>query len=388
MTPIETRIKVVEILEATTGGTARHLEDLALHIDKARFEVSVICSTFRDPAFLVSIAKMKEAGILVEDIPMWRAIRPLHDFVAFFRILKFLKKKKPDIVHTHSSKAGFLGRLAARLAGVCLIVHTPHGFAFEMEVSASAKAFYRCLEGFAARFCDVMICVSNSEKSVAVGAGITTEGKCVVVPNGIKALERESYEQYRIKKRRDMGVKDDQLVVGSVGRITRQKGYEYFVSAAERLAVILPNVTFLLLGDGERSVAIDNLIKQSGMGDRCIFRQAAKDVSHYFSVFDIFVITSLWEGLPYVMLEAMAASCAVVAFNAGGIGDVVRDGDNGMLVDKKDINGLVSAIVRLANNAHMRKELGARSREMVIHDYTLEKMVRQIEHIYNREVPL
>ncbi len=379
------RIRVVEVLEATTGGTRRHLYDLVTHLDRTRFDVSIVCSTLRDPSFLADIEKFRELGIDVIDIPMRRAIRPPCDLIALCRLRRYLARRKPMVVHTHSSKAGFLGRVAAKMAGVDCIVHSPHVFSFEMDLNGLLRAWFFRLEKLVARLTDVMVCVSPSEMRTAVGNRFVLPENCIAVRNGVGVPDVEVCEQDRVKKRKELGLAEDDLVIGSIGRFTKQKGMECFLKAAQKIAGQLPEARFVLIGDGELRDKIERLIAEYGLGDRCLIVRAGDDISSYYPIFDMFVLTSLWEGTPYAMLQAMAAGRAVVAFGTGGIVDVISDGVNGRLVEAKNVEELVSTVCELGKDPQKRNDLGSAARELMVSSYTVEAMVRDVEQVYMRK---
>jgi glycosyltransferase involved in cell wall biosynthesis len=384
MTDDDRRIKIVEVLEATTGGTRRHLYDLVTRLDRTKFDVSVVCSTLRDPAFLGDVQKIRDLGIDVIEIPMRRAISPLRDLIALWRLRSYLLSHKPSVVHTHSSKAGFLGRIAAKLAKVELIVHSPHVFSFEMGVNRLLQALFFRLEKFAARLTDVMVCVSSSEKDAVVRHRFVSPENCIVVKNGVDVTSLEAYERDRIQRRQELGLADE-VVIGSIGRFTRQKGPEYFLAAAKQVAGQLPDAKCVLIGDGELKGEIEGLIEKHDLHSHCVIVDVGDEFPSYYPVFDIFVLTSLWEGMPYAMLEAMAAGRAVVAFSTGGIVDVISDGVNGMLVEPKNIEELASTLCTLGKDPQKRKDLGMAAKELIAGSYTVEAMVRQIEQVYMRE---
>ncbi len=380
----ETRIRVVEILEATTGGTRRHLFDLVTNIDRSRFDVSVICSTLRDPAFVNDIEIIRGLGISVINVPMRREISPVHDLVALWRILSHLRSQRPDVVHTHSSKAGFLGRIAARLAKVKLVVHSPHVFSFQMDGSNLARAFFFRLEQFAARLTDHLVCVSPTERSIAISCKLATDGSCTLVTNGVRSPDPDQCTINRRTKRSELGLNDDDLVIGAIGRFTRQKGFGHLLSAAKLLSDELPRARFVLIGNGELYRDIEQRIRDDGIANRCLAVNTTEDLSAYYPIFDIFLLTSLWEGMPYAMLEAMSTGSAIVAFSTGGVKDVIAHNSNGILVPPHSDTELASAISNLASDPQKRDDLGVAARRLIASDYTLGAMVRHIEEIYGR----
>ena len=372
-------IKVLEVLEATVGGTRRHLLDVVTHLDPARFQVSVVCSVRRDPSFLDDIALMRAKGIRVDIIPMRRALRPLSDLIALLRLVRLMRDGGFDVVHTHSSKAGFLGRLAAKSAGVPCVVHTPHTFPFEMDVSPVARWCYVRLERVAAQFTDRMVCVCPHQRSVA--QSLVGAARVAVIENGIgEPLVVD--EPGRRRRRQELGLGDDCPVVGVVGRFAQQKGHTYFIDAARRVSERLPCVRFLLVGDGELREAIERQIARVGLKDRFIIVGAREDGTDLLPAFDLVVLPSLWEGLPYALLEAMAAGKPVIASRVGGMQDVIQDGVNGWLVPPRDPVALAEAMVKVLENPVLGSKIGDHARETVATRYRIGEMIERLSAVY------
>lgn len=372
-------LRVLEVLEATVGGTRRHLLDVVMHLDPARFEVAVACAVQRDPAFLDDVALMRAKGIRVDIVPMRRAIHPFEDLLALLRLVRLMRGGRFDVVHTHSSKAGFLGRLAARWAGVPRIIHTPHTFPFEMDVHPLVRCGYRWLERLAARFTDRLVCVCPSQKLLA--ESVAGAARVIVIENGIGAPAVVD-EAARLRLRRELGLADDQVVAGVVGRFAAQKGHRYFIQAAGRVAAERPGVRFLLVGEGELRRKIERAIETVGLKDRFILVGARDDVAELLSVFDLVVLPSLWEGLPYVLLEALAAGKPVVASRVGGMQDVLQDGTNGMLVPPRDPVALAQAMLKVLENPVLRSKITNHACEALRQRYRLETMIERLTSVY------
>ena len=372
-------LKVLEVLEATTGGTRRHLRDLVTRLPAGRFEISVACSTRRDPHFLDDLKLMEARGIRVYELPMQRSIRPIGDAMAFGRLLPLIRRGGFDVVHTHSSKAGFLGRLAARFAGVPRVIHTPHTFPFEMDVSRPARFRYFQLERLAARWCDRIVCVCPSQRALA--ESLTEPARVVVIENGIAARPpRDAAERRR--RRRELGLAPDVPVVGVIGRFTLQKGQADFVAAARQVAARLPETRFVLAGDGELKPRLERMILAAGLKDRFTLVEAREDGPELLPVLDVAALPSLWEGLPYVLLDAMAAERAVVASRVGGMSDVIEDGVDGLLVPPKDPAALAEAMMKLVDNEELRSKMGKHARETVMSRYGIDKMIGRLAALY------
>lgn len=373
-------IRVVHILEATTGGTRRHLFDLVTGLDPERFQASVICSTQRDKSFLDDIAEFRARGITVHVVRMVRPISPLLDLVSFLRILSIIRRERYSIVHTHSSKAGFIGRVAAGLLRVPAVIHTAHVFPFEMSVGGLRRAFYFFLERIAARFADRIICVCPCEKDDALQRRLSDESKFVVIENG-SALP-EPVPDAAGMMRRELGLDADSLVIGAVGRFARQKGYRYLVLAAREIAQRLPRARFVLVGDGKLRAEVEHLIERLGLAGKFVLTGRAADARPYYPVFDVFVMASLWEGMPYSLLEAMGSGSAVVATRVGGVADVVSSGETGVLVAPKDPMALAAAVIDLLEHPEQRRALAETARRTVADRYAPHNMVRRVEALY------
>ncbi len=372
-------LKVLEVMEATTGGTRRHLMDIVRHLPASRFEVSVACSTRRDPLFLDDIKVMKAWGIRVHDLPMWRNIRPSGDAIAFVRLLRIIRRGGFDVVHTHCAKAGFLGRLAARAAGVPCIVHTPHTFPFEMHVGRLTRWCYFRLERMAARWCSRIVCVCRSQEAVA--RSVTDPARVVVIENGIVPSPPQDGAE-TLLRRRELGISPEIPVAAVIGRFTLQKGHAGFIEAARRVGSRLPAARFVLVGDGELGPDIEKMILAAGMQERFLMVGAREDVTDLLPALDVVVLPSLWEGLPYSLLEAMAAARGVVATAVGGMPEVVEDGVNGLLVPPGNPVALAEAVVTLLGDGERRSKMGARARETAVSRYGIENMMGRLAALY------
>ncbi len=376
------KAKVLHILEATTGGTRRHLVDLVTHLDPSRYDVSVICSTRRDPSFVRDIELMRAKGVKVSIVQMYRAIRPLADLIAFFRIRTILKQGY-DVVHTHSSKAGFLGRLAASTVETPFVVHTPHVFPFQMMTHPLLKRLYLSLERLAARWTDMLICISREERKAAESLGLLGEEKLRLIENGVVVPPGDAPPPTgNGGLRGELGIPDGTRVVGTAGRCTRQKGHEYLIRAAALVAEQCNNTVFVIVGSGRSRASERALVKHLGLQDNVLFADQRDDLDPFYNAIDVFVMPSLWEGLPYALLEAMSHGLCVVATRVGGMEEAVADGASGLLVPPRDAEALARAIVRTLDEPETREALGAKARDTVSKRFLLSDMVEKVEGIY------
>lgn len=378
------QIRVLHIIEATTGGTRRHLKDLVTHLDPERFDISVICSTQRDRTFLYDIEDMRARGVKVRVVQMVREIHPLSDFLALLKLIRMVQPELYDIVHTHSSKAGFLGRVVGRVKDVSIIVHTPHVFPFEMDVPKIFRTFYLRLERFLAPFTDRFICVCNAGRAVAMQACLAPSLKFTVIENGIEPVEKLSadFTSKSAELQRTLNLTDNNIVIGTVGRLTRQKGHHVLVEAMRIVVSRFPHLRLVMVGEGELEAKIKLLIKDTGLSNYCHIIPPVGTMLHYYSIFDIFVLPSLWEGLPYSLLDAMAMAKPIIASAVGGVPEVIENGKCGLLVPPRDKQALVDTISKLASDIELRYQLGNTSAEVVRKKYRLDEMVKRTEKLY------
>jgi glycosyltransferase involved in cell wall biosynthesis len=371
------RIRVAQILEATTGGTRRHLVDLVVGLDKTRFDVRVICSNRRSPYFSADVERMRRAGAEVVMLPMMRRIAPAHDLIALMRIVRHLRRHPCDLVHCHSAKAGFLGRLAARLVGVPA-VYTPHCFPFLMEAHPFKRFLYLALEQFAAGLTDHFIAVSASERDAAWQARLCAAEQVTVIHNGIEM----SNDQCLMQQDRSLVAGHWSLIIGTVGRLTKQKGQTDLLRAARWVVEEFPQAKFVLVGSGEDEEKLRRLAAELGLESRVEFAGEREDARSFYAQCDVYALPSLWEAFPYTPLEAMAASKPVVATDVGGVREIVVDGETGYLVPPHQPMMLAEKICVLLRQPSLRQAMGERGRQRVEREFTLERMVQETERIY------
>ena len=362
-------LHLVHILEATTGGTRRHLRDLALGLDPAEFRVDVIVSLRRDPDFARDLPLFRERGIGVHVVSMHRRVAPLADVVTLARLVRLLRRLRPDVVHTHSSKAGFLGRLAARVAGVRATVHTSHAFAFEDTGAPWCGRCYRLLERLAVRWTTRFIAVSEQERELALKLGFAA-GQVVRIANGIgDATSSDS---------RTIGRLDGETagpsghptvpIVTFLGRLCRQKGPDLFLAAIPEILRQAPEARFRIVGEGPWSSWVRRQVARQTWRERVTFGVARdeSEVAAELAAATVLVMPSRWEGLPYTLLEALQTGTPVVAADVGGVRDVVVAGANcAVLVPPNHPGMLAAGVYGLLRTPAERARLAAAGRERV-----------------------
>jgi glycosyltransferase involved in cell wall biosynthesis len=331
----------------------------------------------------------RQGGVALHILPrLVRPIRPLNDLIALFQLYRFIRRGRYDVVHTHSSKAGILGRIAARLAGVETVVHTLHGLAFHPYQAAWKNALYVRLKRLVAPLSDVIIAVSQRTIDGALAAGIGKPDQYVKVFSGIElegflgAGTRLTVEEAR----RRLSIPETAPVVGKVGRLFPLKGHDAFLQAAARIAAELPECRFLLVGDGVLRRELEGEVLRLSIEDRTIFAGLVppEEVPLYIQAMDVVVHTSLREGIARVIPQAGAVGKPVVAYELDGAPEVVREGFSGFLLPPGDIEGVARRTLELLRDPSLRKEMGARGRAFAAEHYPASRMVDAINAVYAR----
>lgn len=311
-----------------------------------------------------------------------REINLLQDTRGLLRLWWFLLFHRYDLVHTHTSKAGFIGRLAARAAGVRRIIHTVHGFAFHEESDLKTVRRYAMLERIAAYACDLVVTVSQYHRRWALDLKIGGANKIVAIPNGI-SLDRAKTDRDSLTVRQELAVAPGTCLLLSVGRLAEQKGLEYLLQALPRLKSEM-KVPFklILVGTGPHKPKLKTMIRELGLRKQVTFLGFRKDVGNLLAASDIAVLPSLHEGLSIALLEAMAAGKPIITTNIGSNLEVTRNGAGAVLVPAKDSAALAGAIGRLANDFSLRVSKSQQAKALYHKHYTEDRMLESYRTEY------
>lgn len=323
----------------------------------------------------------RQAGAVVVRSPLWfRPINPL-DAVPFFYLWFLCLRERYDLVATHTSKGGFLGRLAARLAGVPRIIHHVHGFSFHQFTQPWLLRFYVALERLAARACDLIISVSQQHRQLAIELGIQPPDRICTVLNGIDLNKFQAAE--RNSARRRFGFREHELVIGSAGRLSPQKGFEDLIQAFTSVLPKFPNLRLVLAGDGPLLEKLRQQARRNGVERRVDFLGFRKDVPELLAALDVYVQSSHWEGLSISLMEAMAAGKPTVATDIWGNAEMISDGENGLLVPPADPAALAGALCRLFGEPGLAERMGERALRDAHARYGEARMVRDNIAVYD-----
>jgi glycosyltransferase involved in cell wall biosynthesis len=332
----------------------------------------------------------RAAGVHLHPITeLGRSVRVWSDLIALIRLLGLLWRVEPDVVHTHTAKAGALGRLAASVYNVsrppshrCLIVHTFHGHVMDGYFGPITNRLVRLAERALGRLADRIVTISDRQwQDIVVRYRIAAPGKVSMVPLG---FELESFDDLPsvTRAREALGLPSEGLAVGFIGRLVSIKQPLDLVDAFARLSAAEDAAVLLIVGDGELKSRVEQEVRSRGLTDRVVFAGWRSDLANVYAAIDIVALTSRNEGTPVTLIEAMAAGCPVVATDVGGVADLVEDGMNGLLVAAGDTRAFGEALVRLARDPVERERLGRNGRARVLARYQADRLADELDRLY------
>ena len=392
---VNKHIKIIHInTRMDMGGSAQNTLLTALHHDSQHYNVWLIKGSTLESAMTEAETRLvedqletaKKQGVVIIDLStLVRRISPINDVRALFVLFRHIRKIQPHIVHTHTSKAGILGRLAAWMARVPIVIHTPHGHVFYGHFGRSLSRIFLQMEKLLGRITHHQIALTPEECNDYLSLRVSQPSNTSVVHSGVDVHRFIAGAKQRTEKRAELGIPPDSLIIGYVGWLIPIKGVTYLVSAMEKVLEKHPESMLVLVGKGDdmgdEEVHLREQVKKLNLADKVHFWGWRPDVDTIMSCFDIFVLPSLNEGMGRVLVEAMSAGLPIVASRVGGIPDLVKDGENGLLVPPADASALEKAISDLLTDKEKRKRMGEAGKKMC-RPYSAEAMVEQIHDLY------
>ena len=315
-----------------------------------------------------------------------RSIHPWRDLVSYRAILRTLREFAPDVVHTHSAKGGFLGRLAAHALGVPAIIHTVHGAPFHAYQSSAARELFRRCERFAALRCHHLVSVADAMTNQLVAAGVAPREQFTTVYSGLEVEPLIDADSQRAAVRRQLGYEDHHVVIGKVARLFHLKGHQYVLRAAAEVVRSCPQARFLFVGDGILAGELKQQAAAAGLAEQLKFFGLAppQQIPGLLAAMDVVVHTSLREGLARVLPQALIVGRPVVSYDIDGAREVVLPNETGMLLPPQSVAELSTALVTLVNDAALRSRLGAAGRRRFAEPFRHQEMTRRLREIYTR----
>ena len=368
------------------GGPALHVAYLTAGLAERGYETTLVAGSLaRGEDSMAFVAD--ELGIEVERIDeLHREISPVRDAVAILRLARLIRRVRPHILHTHTAKAGAVGRLAALVAGDArppIVVHTFHGHVLRGYFDPVRTAGFRLLERWLARSTTALVAVSPQVRDDLVSLGVAPRERFAVVRLGIELEQRVAVERNgRGESRRILGIGPDRFAVGWIGRMTGVKRTDDVLRAFRRLRDRGVEACLCMIGDGPDRPAVERRAHELGIMRDTLFLGYQEEVAPFYAAFDAMILPSINEGTPVSAIEALAAGRPVVATRVGGVPDVVRDGEDGFLVEAGDVDALAERLARLASDPELRERLGAAGRARVVPRYSVERLVDDVDRLY------
>jgi len=383
--------KVLHIItRLDMGGSAQNTLLSCVGLDPALYSVTLVKGSTEESNMTREeverlerdLASARRQGVTVITIPtLVRRISPSNDLRAFLAILRHLHRLRPDIIHTHTSKAGLLGRVAAWLARVPVVVHTPHGHVFYGHFGPTLSWFFLLVERVLRRITTHLVALTPGEAEDYMDLGVMPPHQISVIPSGIDLHRFTGARVDRLSKRRELGLPPAALAIGFVGWLLPIKGLSFLVRAMPGILVRHPESFLVVAGKGDEEVKLRSLADSLGLNGRVLFLGWRPDVDEILPCLDLLVLPSLNEGMGRVLVEAMAAGVPIVASCTGGVPDLVWDGENGLLVPPADSGALEQAISQLFRDEPGRRRMAATGKK-ICGQYSAESMVRQISELY------
>jgi glycosyltransferase involved in cell wall biosynthesis len=374
------KIKILYGLEAAGGGALKHLVYLAAGLDHTCFDITVILSDQRGESIGDEMEKLREAGVKIVILPIRRSIH-VSDIVIWYRLMVHIRKYKYDIVHAHSSKAGGLFRIAAWLNRVPYICYTPHCFYFQGK-KGLPKFLFITLERIFGLITSAII-VSESELDELLKHHIISPKKAFNINN---AIDFNNYRQNTelLKVRKQLGLQPGSVIVGAIGRLTLQKDWETYIYAAHEVLKKYPDIEFLIVGEGELYGEIKKQIFKLNLENRVFLTGYVQRIYEIYGIIDIYVSTSLWEGLPYVLLEAMQYKKPIVTTDTGNSQAIIHE-ETGFVTPVKDYKSIARQIIYLIGHRKLAMEMGQKGNALLTTRYSFEKFIKDHETLYKQE---
>jgi glycosyltransferase involved in cell wall biosynthesis len=381
------RVKILRVIaRLNMGGPALHVAYLTEGLTRRGYDTTLVSGSlargedsmaFVADAHGVEVVRIDELG---------REISPLRDLLATIRLAKLIRKERPQILHTHTAKAGTVGRVAALLAGSRrppIIVHTFHGHVLRGYFGRVRSLFFRLLERRLAVGTTALIAVSPQVRDDLVALGVAPRERFVVIRLGIELDERVTPEQNgRVESRRYLGIPGDRFAVGWIGRMTAVKRTDDVLIAFKSLRDRGVDAVLCMVGDGPDRFPLEQRAHDLGVARDTVFLGYQEDVAPFYAAFDALVLPSANEGTPVSVIEALAAELPVVATRVGGVPDVVRDGEDGFLVEAGATDDLADRLAQLAGDPALRARMGKQGRERVLPRYAVDRLVDDVDELY------
>jgi glycosyltransferase involved in cell wall biosynthesis len=386
-TTAESRTKILRVIaRLNMGGPALHVAYLTAGLRERGYDTTLVAGSLaRGEDSMAFVADELGVGVVRID-ELGREISPLRDVIATLRLARLIRRERPDILHTHTAKAGTVGRVAALLAGrkgPPIVVHTFHGHVLRGYFGPRRSLVFRLLECWLAGRTTALIAVSPQVRDDLVALHVAPPERFVVIRLGIELDERVAgAKDGRLESRRYLGIPANRFAVGWIGRMTGVKRTDDVLVAFKRLREGGVDACLCMVGDGPDRAQLERRAHELGIVKDTLFLGYQEDVAPFYAAFDALVLPSSNEGTPVSAIEALAAGRPVVATRVGGVPDVVEEGEDGFLVELGATDELADRLAQLARDPALRERMGAAGRQRVLPRYAVERLVDDVDRLY------
>jgi glycosyltransferase involved in cell wall biosynthesis len=370
-------IKILYILEATSGGTQKHVIDIAKKIDKSEFQIDIIYSSNRNKHFIE-----ESNGIFnrMYGLPIQRSAS-FSDVLNILRIRKIIKKNKYDIVHCHSTKAGFVGRLATFFSRHPNVIYSPHGFMFCDTRIKFKRHLYLNMEKYLGYLTNKIIAVSGSERDLAINHHIVPNKKIITLYNSIDPADYDDFN-YINKVSEKILNKNSEIILGTVGRLYYQKDPITLINSFKIINNHFPNTKLIIVGDGPLENNCIRLINELNLQNKIDLAGYQRNSRAYYEMFDIFMLSSHYEGLPYSLLEAMMLGIPSVGTDVVGIKDLIVHGETGYLAKEGDYKELANAVLKMLENPEILSNFSRNAKQRAKVNFNFVEGIKEYQEFY------
>lgn len=366
------------ITKSNWGGAQKNVFDIAASLPKEAYDVSVV---FGGNSILSQ--KLQNEGISAISInSMQRDISLLKEISSFIKLFSIIKSESPNILHLHSPKAGGLGALCGRLLGVEKIIYTVHGWAFNEDRPWWQKSTIRFFSWITMLLCHTVITINNKETDQAKRFPFCAK-KIVFLPNGFNVPDYYSKEEARdvLSKKIEVDF-NEKFVIGTIAELHKNKGYSYAISAFKDVVAKHPTALYIIIGIGEERNSLQEMVNTCNLQKNVFFVGHVDDAAKLIKSFDLFLLPSIKEGLPYVLLEAGAAAVPCVATAVGGIPDLITNRENGILIKPNSSEAITKSLLHAIEHHEKTANYANQLSQKIKKDFTVEKMMRSLEELY------
>lgn len=370
--------KIMHVTQSKNGGVAKYIKILLKYMNSDEFEnILVYSSEYEDEK-----KYFEDVVNCFEVIDMCREINLVKDIKAILQLRKLVKKHNPDLIYLHSSKAGAIGRIL-RIMIKKPIIYNPHGWAFNMKVSNKKINVYKFIEKLLSSMCDKIIAISEEELKSALNNKICKDDKIQLIYNGIDIDEYDKNINLNNNYKESLGVSSEKVLIGMVGRISKQKAPDIFVELANNLLKNNPNLMFVIVGDGEDRKAIETQIEKYNIKKNFIITGWVEDTYKYIQAFDIAILLSRWEGFGLAIAEYMVCKKPIIATRIDGIPNLINDNLNGILVEPNNIVEAELAIKKLLSDKRLCEQLSINANVKVRKLFDIKRVAFEHEQLIN-----